>query len=109
MRIASAQAAGLFDPRPQQSQRAEFCHRQKLIASAQAAIDHALRIFQRNTGISSARKIGDTGREHERQLLYFDPPASWITRPSAAANDPDPIATRPDRTGDRGATMSGQA
>ena len=62
----------MFDAPPQYSQRAEFRHGQKLIGiGAEAPIDHALRVFERNTGIFQRAQIGDAGRQHERQLLHF--------------------------------------
>ena len=63
---------GLFDPRPQQAQRAEFCHGQELIGvGAEPRIDHALRIFERDSRPFQRAQIGDAGRQHEGQLLHF--------------------------------------
>ena len=66
------QAAGLFDPRPQQPQRAEFCQRQKLIGiGGEPRIDHALRIFERDARLLDRAQIGDTASQHERQFLHL--------------------------------------
>ena len=64
--------AGLFDPRPQQPQRAEFCHGQELIGiGGKPRIDHALRILERHAGAFQRAQIGDAGRQHEGQFLHF--------------------------------------
>ena len=66
------EAAGLLDPRPQQPQRAEFGHGQELIGiGAEPRIDHASRVFQRNSGALDRAQIGDAGRQHEGQFLRF--------------------------------------
>ncbi len=66
------QAAGLFDPRPQQPQRAEFCQRQKLVGvGGEPRIDHALRIFERDARLLDRAQIGDTASQHECQFLHL--------------------------------------
>ena len=63
------QAAGLFDPRPQQPQRAEFGQRQELIGiGGQPRIDHALRIFERDTRLLDRAQIGRRRRPARRPV-----------------------------------------
>ena len=62
----------MFDLRPQQSQRAEFRQGQELIGiGAEPRIDHAPGFIQSHTGALQRAQIGDAGRQHEGQLLYF--------------------------------------
>src|SRR5258708_2980266 len=59
-------------PSPQQTQRAEFCQRQKLVGiGGKPRIDHALGIFERDTGTLDGAQISDARGQHERQFLHF--------------------------------------
>ena len=67
-----ARPQALFDPRPQQSQRAEFRQGQELIGiGAEPRIDHAAGFIQRDAGALQRAQIGDAGRQHEGQFLHF--------------------------------------
>ena len=98
-------AATLFDPRPQQSQRAEFRHGQELIGiGAKPRIDHAPRLFQSHAGALQRAQIGDAGRQHERQLLHFRS-AGIMDHPSVGNRERALESHRGetfDRAGDRG-------
>ncbi len=66
------QAAGLFDPRPQQPQRPEFRQRQELVGvGGQPRIHHALRIFERNACLFGRAQIGCAGGQHKCQFLHL--------------------------------------
>ena len=105
------EATGLFDPRPQQPQRAEFCHGQELVGiGGKPRIDHALRVFQRNAGALDRAQIGDAGRQHEGQFLHFRS-AGVVDHPSVG-NRERALETHGgealDRAGARQGTISGQ-
>ena len=83
------QPASLLDARPQQPQRAEFCHRQKLVGiGGEPRIDHALRLLQRNAGAFDRAQIGDAAGEHEGELLHLGSAGIVDTRPSATRTVP---------------------
>ena len=98
-------AAGLFDARPQQTQRAEFCQRQELIGiGGKPRIDHAPRILERDAGALQRAQIGDGGRQHERQFLHFRS-AGIMDHPSVGDRERALESHRReafDRAGDRG-------
>ena len=98
-------AAGLFDPRPQQPQRAEFRQRQELVGiGGKPRIDHALRVFERNAGLLDRAQIGDAGGQHEGQFLHFRS-AGIMDHPSIGDRERALEAHRGeafDRAGDRG-------
>ncbi len=67
-----ARPQACFHPRPQQPQRAEFCQRQELIGiRRKPRIDHALGVFQRDTGLFDRAQIGHAAGQHEGQFLHF--------------------------------------
>ena len=66
------EAAGLFDPRPQQPHRAEFRQGQELVGvGAEPRIDHALRLFERDAAGFQRAQIGDAAGKRKSQFLRF--------------------------------------
>ncbi len=83
--------------RPQQPQRAEFCHGQKLVGiRGKPRIDHALRLLQRNAGAFDRAQIGDAAGEHEGELLHLRAAGIVDHASVGGANGPlKPSAARP--------------
>ncbi len=68
------QPAGLFDPRPQRPQRAEFRRGQELVGvGGEAEIDHAPRLGERRAALLERTQIGERDRDHVGELLRLRP------------------------------------
>src|SRR5258706_9888636 len=87
------------------SQRAELRRGQKLVGiGAEARINHALRVFECDTGTLQRAQIGDACRKNERQLLHFRS-AGVMDHPSVGNRErtlESDSGKALDRTGDRG-------
>ena len=57
-------------------------------SAAEPRIDHALRIFERDAGAFQCAQIGPPAASTKASSCTSDPPALWITRPSARRTVP---------------------